>query len=164
MVLNEMMARHAPFPALIVDRHWTMLDANESARALLSALHGGNGEMNVVRMLAESPLAPELIGEYPLVLAEMHARIRLETLEAGADPVLRALLQALEVAMRRFPAQRSHTERRPLMPLTLRTPSGELRFLSAVAHFGTSEDITVRDLRLELLFPADEATRASFGA
>ncbi|NWG45308.1 MAG: transcriptional regulator, partial [Alphaproteobacteria bacterium] len=39
-------------------------------------------------------------------------------------------------------------------------PGAPLRFLSTIAHFGTSEDVTVRDLRLELLFPADEATRA----
>jgi len=39
------------------------------------------------------------------------------------------------------------------------SPLGQIRFLSTIAHFGTSEDVTVRDLRLELLFPADNATR-----
>jgi hypothetical protein len=45
------------------------------------------------------------------------------------------------------------------MPLILNTPAGQLSFLSTIAHFGTSEDVTIRDLRLELLFPADDATR-----
>jgi hypothetical protein len=49
--------------------------------------------------------------------------------------------------------------RRPLVPLIVRTPGPELKFLTAIAHFGTSEDVTIRDLRLELFFPADEATR-----
>jgi hypothetical protein len=47
------------------------------------------------------------------------------------------------------------------VPLIVNTPGGQLSFLSTIAHFGTSEDVTVRDLRLELLFPADEATRAA---
>ena len=34
---------------------------------------------------------------------------------------------------------------------------------AASAHFGTSDDVAVRDLQLELLFPADEATKAVFG-
>jgi hypothetical protein len=45
----------------------------------------------------------------------------------------------------------------------LRSPAGELRFLTAIAHFGTSEDVTVRDLRLELLHPMDEKTKNAMG-
>jgi hypothetical protein len=49
------------------------------------------------------------------------------------------------------------------VPLVIRSPAGRLQFLTTVAHFGTSEDVTVRDLRLELLFPMDEATKAAMG-
>ncbi|MDX2274850.1 MAG: helix-turn-helix transcriptional regulator [Hyphomonadaceae bacterium] len=159
-ILDEMMQRHAPNPALLCDRHWTVLDATPSARALLSGLQGESGEMNVIRMLTHSPLAPEGIVNFPEVLQEMAGRIRLEALEAGADPVLAAHLRALEEAMRRHPAPAANP-RRPLAPLVLRGPGGELSFLSTIAHFGTSEDVTVRDLRLELLFPADDATRTA---
>ncbi|WP_291064026.1 hypothetical protein [Hyphomonas sp.] len=38
-------------------------------------------------------------------------------------------------------------------------PGGQLSFLCTMTHFGTSEDVTVRDLHLERLFPADDATR-----
>ena len=37
-VLDEMIARHSPYPALLCDRHWTILDANPTARALLTPL------------------------------------------------------------------------------------------------------------------------------
>jgi transcriptional regulator with XRE-family HTH domain len=55
-LLSEMMARHVPNPAMLCDRYWSILDANATARVLLAPLHGANGEMNVVRMLTESPL------------------------------------------------------------------------------------------------------------
>jgi len=158
-MLEEMMRRHAPYPALVCDRHWTILDANESARALLGALHDGGGEMNVVRMLC-SARAGEAIENLGEVLAEMWGRIRLEALEAGPDPVNAELLSLLKAAMAQA-APAPNTARRALVPIRLRTPGGVLSFLTTIAHFGTSEDITLRDLRLELLFPADDATGAA---
>lgn len=163
-ILADMMDKHAPFPAMVLDRHWTIQDANASARLLLSPLQGQNGDMNVIRMLTESPLAPQLLANFAEVLLEMAGRVRLEALESGPDPVNEAHLKALDAAMRRFPAKNPAAPRRPLVPLMVRTPSATLSFLSAVAHFGTSEDVTVRDLRLELLFPADDATRAAMQA
>lgn len=158
-ILNDMIARHAPYPAMLVDRHWTVLEANESARQLLDALSGGSGETNIVRMMTQSPHAAALIGNYDEVIAELKSRMQMEALEAGDDPVFADLLSALEQTSAQFPPP-SAAARRPLLPLVLKTPAGELKFLSCIAHFGTSEDVTVRDLRLELLFPADDQTRA----
>jgi len=159
-ILSEMMARHAPYPAMVCDRHWTIQDANPAAKLLLSALQGSAGEANVIRMLTDSPAAPELIVNYGEALAEMHARIKLEALEAGRDAVLEALLARLAARQKDYPPPPDMT-RRPLAPLIMRGPTGELRFLTTIAHFGTSEDVTVRDLRLELLFPMDDATKAA---
>lgn len=163
-VLDEMIARHSPYPALLCDRHWTILDANPTARALLAPLHDGAGPMNVVRMLTDSPLAPVAIANYPEVLAEMTARIQLEALEAADDAVLHDQLEALQAAAILHPYRTSALQRRPLAPVVLRAPGQDLGFLSTIAQFGTSQDVTIRDLRLELLFPADDATRAAMVA
>lgn len=160
-ILNDMIARHSPYPAMLVDRHWTVLEANESARRLLDALGGESGEQNVVRMMTQSPQAAALVSNYGEVIAELRSRLQMEALEAGDDPVFAGLLSALDQATALFPPPAAATPRRPLLPLILKTPAGELRFLSCIAHFGTSEDVTIRDLRLELLFPADDETRAA---
>ncbi|ABI76892.1 DNA-binding protein [Hyphomonas neptunium ATCC 15444] len=160
-ILTEMMDRHAPYPALLCDRHWNVLDASPVARRLLAALQDDPGETNLIRMLTSSRAAEAAIANLAEMLAEMQGRIHLEALEAADDDVLSGLLSALEEAMARHPLPGGQSARSPLVPLTLRTPGGELRFLSTVAHFGTSEDVTIRDLRLELLFPADDATRTA---
>jgi transcriptional regulator with XRE-family HTH domain len=162
-VLGEMIARHSPLPALLCDRHWTIRDANASAMALLGPLGDGSGELNVPRLLANSPAAGALIVNYAEVLDEMAARIRLEALEAGGDPVLARLLADLDAARRAHPLPAA-LPRRPVVPIIVASPLGALSFLSTIAHFGTSEDVTVRDLRLELLFPADDATREAMTA
>ncbi|MFN4226479.1 MAG: helix-turn-helix domain-containing protein [Hyphomonas sp.] len=160
-VLQEMMDRHAPWPAILADRHWRMRDANAAALALLAPLQG-SGETSLIRMLTAAPAAPELIANLPEVLAEMRGRIALEALEAPGDGELAALTAEIDAALLRHPPVPA--ARRPLVPLEVRTPGGLLKFLSTVAHFGTSEDVTVRDLRLELLFPADEPTRIALRA
>lgn len=162
-ILNDMIDRHAPNPAMLVDRHWTVREANRSARTLLDALGGDMGETNLVRMVV-SPAASALIENYSEVLAELQQRIQMEALEAGDDGVLVELLALLDAACARHPIQGAPAPRRTLLPLVLRTPAGRLRFLSAIAHFGTTEDVTIRDLRLEFLFPADEQTRAALAS
>lgn len=160
-VLTEMMDRHAPYPALVCDRHWNVLDASPVAKVLLGALQDNSGETNLIRILTGSRAAEDAILNLAEMLAEMRSRIQLEALEAADDDVLTALLAELEAATARHPLPPGHTPRGPVVPLMLRTTAGELSFLSTIAHFGTSEDVTIRDLRLELLFPADETTRAA---
>jgi len=161
--LELMMQRHAPYPALLCDRHWMLLDANAPARALLAPFQSGDAAINLVRILTETELAQGVIANLPEVIEEFTARIRMEAMEAGEDAVLDDLLRGLEVTRERFPLTSHSAPRRPLSPIVLNTPLGQLRFLSAITQFGTSEDVTVRDLRLELFFPADEATRAAMG-
>lgn len=156
-ILTEMMHKHAPNPAMVCDRHWHVLEMNATAAALLAPLQGEHGETNIVRMLTQSPVAAQVIENHAEVIQEMRGRIRLEALEAGRDPVLTALASELDAAAAALPA--TTAPRRPLAPVIIRTPQARWQFLSAIAHFGTSEDVTVRDLRLELLFPADAGTR-----
>lgn len=163
-ILNEMIDKHSPNPALLVDRYWTVREANTAARTLVAALQAETDEVNLVRLLTSGDHAAKLIGNFPEVLNEMRARLQLEALEAGGDPAFADLLAALDAACARHVYKQDNHVRRPVLPLVFNAPEGSLRFLSAIAHFGTSEDVTIRDLRLELLFPADETTRRAIQA
>lgn len=160
-ILRTMMANHAPFPALLCDRHWNVLEASPSAAAMLSPLlEDWQGPPNVFKLTATHPRAAELIANLGQVLHESLERLMLEQAQAGDDPVLAELIAVTRAAAARHP-HRTRT-RSPVLPVSYRGPQGLLSFLSVVAQCGTSEDVTVRDLRLELLFPADDATRAAF--
>ena len=45
-------------------------------------------------------------------------------------------------------------------PLQIATPAGTVAFLSTTTIFGTPTDVTLSELALEMLFPADQATIA----
>lgn len=161
-ILKTMMDNHAPYPALLCDRHWNVLEASPSAAAMLSPLlEGWHGPPNVFRITACHPGAADFIANLPQVLHESLERLALEQSLAGDDPVLADLIAVTRAAAARHPWRTR--SRSPVLPVSYRGPGGLMSFLSVVAQCGTSEDVTVRDLRLELLFPADAATRAAFG-
>jgi transcriptional regulator with XRE-family HTH domain len=167
-ILSQMMDNHAPFPALLCDRHWNVLEANASAATMLAPLlEGWNGPPNVFALSATHPRAGDFILNLPQVLHESLERLALEQALAGGDPVLADLIAITRAAAARQPWKPDARLRSPIMPVQYAGPAGPqgpqpLSFLSVIAQCGTSEDVTVRDLRLELLFPADDATRAAF--
>lgn len=50
----------------------------------------------------------------------------------------------------------------PVLSLRLRMQGQVLALFSMVCSFGSAQDVTAEELRLELLFPADPATEAFF--
>lgn len=159
--LASMMDKHSPWPAILCDKHWNVIKSNPSAATLLDALRGISHNVNLIRMFASNPVAQSMVTNLDEVRREMLGRIRLEALEAGNDPFLRELEDEVRASLSgRLPD--AERPRRPLVPFAIRYQGQDLSFLTAIAHFGTSDDIVIRDLRLELLFPADDATKAFF--
>ncbi len=50
----------------------------------------------------------------------------------------------------------------PMMPTRIRMGERVLSTISTVASFGTALDVTVNELRIEMVFPADEDTESFF--
>ena len=153
---------HEPYPALAVDRHWTLVSYNRAVPGLLAGASPAllQPPINVLRLsLHPDGLAPRIVNLGPW-RAHILARLRQQVL-VSADPVLAALADEL----RAYPAPpdaASHEagETGVVMPLVLQTPRGTLSFISTTTVFGTPVDITLSELALETFFPADEATGA----
>jgi transcriptional regulator with XRE-family HTH domain len=159
--LERLLAAHEPWPALAVDRHWQLVAHNRPVAVLLGAVSPALREppVNVLRLSLHpqglAPMIDNLAGWREHVLARL-AR------QAGTsgDPVLRALLAELS-ALPLPPGARAEAE--PLddavaVPLVLNTPWGRLAFLTTVTVFGAPHDVTLSELAIETLLPADEAT------
>lgn len=147
------LAGHEPYPALVIDGGWELVAANDAAYRLLADLPADLLEppVNVVRLsLDPRGLAPR-IANLDEWRAGIMGRIRHEH-EVSADPRLAALLAD-------FPPPRVHAA--PDIVLTVRLRVGEhvLSFLTTTTVFGTPRDVTVAELAIEALYPADDVTR-----
>jgi transcriptional regulator with XRE-family HTH domain len=151
--LELILAGHEPYPALVIDGGWDLVAANDAAYRLLSDVPPDLLEppVNVVRLsLDPRGLAPRILN-LPEWQAGIMARIRHEH-DASGDARLAALLAE-------FPPPERVV--RPEIVLTVRLRAGEdvLSFLTTTTVFGTPRDVTVAELAIEALYPADAATR-----
>lgn len=154
--MERMLSRHAPYPGLALDRHWRLLRLNDPASHLFGAFGIGEGDPLLDAML-DSPAMLDAIENLPELAAHLAARLRTESAHLGTDPVLEARAARFDAL-----AGPAHHPADPLpafVPTRIALGATQLSLLSTIAQFGTAEDIALRDLRIELMFPADEATR-----
>lgn len=160
--IDSILRGHEPFPALAVDRHWTLVAANAAIPPLLTGVAQALLEppVNVLRLsLHPQGLAPRIVnlGEWRLHLLE---RLEEQCIASG-DPVLAALRDELLT----YPAPPDDKARRDfgglIVPLILDAGGQELSFLSTTTMFGTPVEVTLSELAIESFFPADEQTAAA---
>lgn len=165
--LERILRGHEPYPALVVDRHWGLVAANAAVALFLEGIapHLLEPPVNVMRLsLHPEGLAPRIVN-----LAEWRAHV-LDGL--GRQAVLSGdpALAALHEEMAALPGGDSATQPPQLeaggisIPLVLREPGRELRFISTATTFTTAVDVTVSELSIESFFPADEATAQALRA
>jgi transcriptional regulator with XRE-family HTH domain len=162
--MQQVLTGHEPYPALAVDRHWTLIASNRAIPLLLAEVDPVllQPPVNVIRLsLHPSGLAPQ-IANYAEWRTHIIARLR-QQVATSADPVLTELVD--EVAAYAPPAGVQMRGSTPpatsgliVLPLRLTTPAGLLSFISTTTVFGTPLDITVAELAIESFFPADAAT------
>ena len=159
--LRKVLAGHEPYPAVVVDRSWNLVDANAAVGVLLGPV---DPELlappaNVLRVsLHPDGMASQIVnlGEWR---AHLFGRLRRQVALTG-DTGLAELLDEL----RAYPCDQPEPEVEVpgpgdvVVPLRLRHGDRELSFLSIMASFGTPLDVTVAELAIESFFPADPAT------
>ena len=155
--LRTVLAGHSPYPAVLVDRHWTMVDANDAVARLTDGCAAALLEppVNVLRLsLHPDGMAPRIRN-----LAEWRSHVlhRLDQQAAAtADPVLRELRAELAA----YPGGGGDPGPRPdglVVPLRF----DDLTFFSVTSVLGTPLDVTLSELAIESFLPADEATAAA---
>lgn len=156
--LAWMLDRHAPYPGMALDRHWRLVRANAPAAQLLGAAGIGPGDSLLAACGPDGALRP-LIANWPEVARYLAARLQTEIEHHGGDAVLAGHRDAILAGLKRpLPDPTS-----PILPVVYRLGDIQLSFFSTIAHFGAAGDIALDDLRIELMFPADDATAAALG-
>jgi transcriptional regulator with XRE-family HTH domain len=162
--VDRLLAAHEPYPALAVDRHWSMLAHNGAAGRLFTGVAPAllAPPVNVLRL----SLHPEGVAPRILNLAEWrrHVFARLgHQVDLTGDPVLADLLSELRAYPAPVDPDPPAAEPSPtqvVLPLRLATPAGPLSLISTTTVFGTPVEVTLSELALETFFPADPASAA----
>jgi len=151
-----------PYPAFVMNRHWDLLVSNQSSKRIFGFLLGGpRMHPNIMRFVFDpNGLRPRIVN-WEEVAGHLIRRLHSELAAAPSDDDVRALLNDLLA----YPGVPSGWSTRELEDFTSPLPSAvyrmgdvELRFFSTLTTFLTPQDVTLEELRIECLFPADEVT------
>ena len=166
-VLEVLLNAHQPFPAYVVDRAWNLVMTNPPATALTAMIvppdKAALFEGNIMRLFMHPAGIREHVVNWESAAAALMRRLERELAERPGDTALTSLLEEV----RAYPGV-DQLPNRPelpsgsdlLVPLHVRTPVGEMRLLTTIATIGAPFDVTLEELRLETLLPANPETEA----
>jgi transcriptional regulator with XRE-family HTH domain len=158
--LQRLLDAHEPWPALALDRHWQLVAHNRLVPLLLQLAAPAllAPPINVLRVsLHPQGLAP-LIVNLPVWRGHVLARLQRQVAASG-DARLASLLEELRALPGATPASAPDAAFDDVaQTLVLDTPLGRLSFITALTVFGAPHDVTLSELAIETLLPADTAT------
>jgi transcriptional regulator with XRE-family HTH domain len=168
LAIDRILQAHKPYPAFALDRHWKVVLSNSA----LPQLYEGCATELLRKPINAARLILHPLGMGPRIVNFIEWRAHTITvlrqqLETRPDPIVRALL----TEVMSYPAPSggvapldSEGPQRYATPLQIATRLGTVSFLNTTTIFGTPTDVTLSELALEMLFPADEATIAIVNA
>ncbi len=162
--LKRMLAQQEPFPALLVDGRYRVLDANRAAAGLISFLLGGapTGPLNLAELILRPDALRPVLENWSEVALWLLRRLRAEAVHEGgpgaADPLAEFLHLPDVARLARQP--RDEAEHPPTLVARFRRDGVRLGLFSIIATIGTPLDVSLQDVRVEFFFPADPATEA----
>jgi transcriptional regulator with XRE-family HTH domain len=165
--LDYMLEQQEPYPAVVVDRRWNLLQANKGAVALVEFLVGPIAPGKPIN-LADALVGPDVLRPHLVNWAAI-VRYFIRSVEADASadaaPETTALLERLlgykdvRAALSQAPASDCSS---PILPMEFQKGRTRLRLFTTLATLGTPQDITLQELRIESFFPMDDETREAF--
>jgi transcriptional regulator with XRE-family HTH domain len=160
--IDAVLNAHKPYPAFAVDRHWNIVASNSALPQLYEGCSPDlmRPPVNAVRLVLHPAGLGSRIVNYAAWRAHTLTVLR-QQIDARADPVIQGLFAEVSA----YPAPPNSespvsfdASERLATPLRVSTRFGVMTFLGTVTVFGTPNDVTLSELALEMLFPADDRT------
>lgn len=160
-VLDRILASHEPYPAWVGSRGFRFLSSNRAAEALFPGMCALTPEAIVDLWFGPGPFR-DVVENWQDVLWAGIAALRRETARSP-DSALHDLLRRAESHAKTLPPP--EPDARPDLPVIcprLNLGGRRIRTISTVMRFDTAIEVTASELRVELMFPADDESEAFF--
>ncbi len=166
LALARMMAQQEPFPLTVMTTGYDIVRANRASERLFARFVAEPEHLptplNLFTLLFDPRLLRPSVVDWEKVARSMMARLHRESLRRREDLRLSTLVEhVLELpgVPREFRQPDFAAEIAPIFTFQLRRDGFELSFLTAMTTFTAPQQVTLEELRIESLFPLDEATR-----
>lgn len=155
--IDRLLDSHEPYPGFVVDRHWNMVAANQGAERFLADTR----ERNTVRLVL-GPWQP-LIENFTDVARALLDRVGADLLRHPGDEELEGLHREVRTALGGAPHPTASSTSRVICP-RFRIDGSLIRTITVAARFESVADVTLDEVRVELVYPEDEPSERFFRA
>lgn len=180
--ISLILSKQEPYPAVVLDRFWNLIDANQAYRRMLDKLLGGrrpatldgeSGRINLMLAVFDpNGLWPVIenarqVGRY--LLRRVWQELQVQAHDQTARELFRRIAEwhpdmvgpGGVLLVEDDPAEGSPP---PVLPVALRAGRFRASLFSTLTTLGNPQDVTLQEMRIECFYPADDATKAVFEA
>jgi len=159
-VIEEVLKQHEPYPAFVFDRWWNIVQFNEAtARTSPSLARIGVNAIDV--FLADEPPHVENRREVGMNIL---GRLKADWARSGHDDRLLNVIKKLEAGLDVSDAKEFTGADTPVISTRIQVGDTTIGTIGTIMRFDTARDVTLDEIRIELHFPADEASAEFFKA
>lgn len=170
--LERMLRQHEPFPALVLDRYWNVLMTNRAAPRFFGRfvdLSARKSPRNMLHLIFDPNGMRPFVHDWPAVAESLIQRVHREAVGRVVDHEVKELLSALLAYPDvepgwTAPKAMSAESAAAVIPIGFVKEGKVLNYFSMVATVGTPQTVAAQELRIECMFPADDATEALHAA
>jgi len=158
--LDAILQKQEPYPAVVMNRHWDILDTNAAAKGFFGMLLGPRADTapaNVLRLMFHPDGLRPHVANWDAVAEALIQRVHREVVggvkDAGTTRLLEEILS--------YPGVPGHLRRHnpatpvvPVVPVCFRKDGRSYEFFSTVTTLGMAQDVTLQEVRIECFFPA----------
>ncbi|HXZ11815.1 MAG TPA: helix-turn-helix transcriptional regulator [Candidatus Sulfotelmatobacter sp.] len=160
--IELILRQQEPYPAIVVSQHWDLLAANQGAKRLFGWMLGGpSPHTNIMRLSFDPAGLRPFVVNWEAAALDLVRRLHGDIAAAPSDTRARALLCDI-LAYPGVPPQWHDRDlgalQAPLSTITYRKDGINLTFFWTITTFGTPQEVTLEELRIECSFPTDEPT------
>jgi transcriptional regulator with XRE-family HTH domain len=157
--LERLLRAHLPYPAMVVDGRWNVVFANDAC----ARLYGGDlvGANVVRRFLADPAAAAQAIVNWAEVSWTALDRLRHQLSRAPFDEQLAEMVSLAEAALAGVTRPRTPSDDLVVCPW-FRVGDQVIKTIGMVARFDSTAEVTLDELRIELVYPLDEPSDRFF--
>ncbi|MCF6299889.1 MAG: helix-turn-helix transcriptional regulator [Proteobacteria bacterium] len=155
--INQMLNNHMPYPAIVLNQHWDLVNANDAAKQLLHDM-GFSKHSNLIEALIDDDVTNSKIINWHESIAQLLLRLRSEICLLGGYDKLIGLEKKLSEKITAEHERKVIEAKHSVLTTQIGLHGKVFSFFSIIANLGTVQDVAVSEFRIELMFPANDET------
>jgi transcriptional regulator with XRE-family HTH domain len=164
--LERILRQHEPFPAVVMDRYWNVLMTNDAAPDFFNRfvdMAARPSPRNLLHLMFDPKGMRPFIANWEELAKSLFERVYREAVGRVLDEKTRDLMRALQAypdvkTEWKNPEVEGAAPAMPIIPVSFVKDGAVLNYFSMVTSVGTPKTIAAQELRIECMFPADDAT------